>query len=379
MSHPLTERILQGAVPEAAKHAAAKGALPIPREDLIELWVCLRNDADAEVRMACKESLGEVEESEWLDLLPDYDFRQEVFEFAFRVLGRNKRILEAGLRNRGVSNASIKYVASSAKGSSLDMILDNQERLIRAPELVVAMLNNPALEKSQVRRIFDLAEQFFRENAEILSLLESKFSMRVGAAGGVFKEREEQPPLPTEIQPEAAEEEPPETSPEQEPGEEEFPEELLSEEPMEEEGVKTLYQQILTMPVSKKIELALKGNREARSLLIKDSNKTVQEAVLNSSRITEREVENITRMRSIPEDTLRKIARKQSWMKVYSIKKGIATNPKSPLTVALHQVVFLTDFDLRMMMRDRNISEVIRREAKKVFTKRHERKNLFKK
>jgi len=62
MSHPIVERILSGDAPANLKQAAARGAMPIPREDLIELWVLLRTDPDDEIRMACKENLADVSE-----------------------------------------------------------------------------------------------------------------------------------------------------------------------------------------------------------------------------------------------------------------------------------------------------------------------------
>ena len=69
MSHPIVERILSGDAPANLKQAAARGAMPIPREDLIELWVLLRTDPDDEIRMACKENLADVSEAEWKEWL----------------------------------------------------------------------------------------------------------------------------------------------------------------------------------------------------------------------------------------------------------------------------------------------------------------------
>ncbi|MEW5765094.1 MAG: hypothetical protein ACOYXN_02250 [Acidobacteriota bacterium] len=379
MTHPVVERILAGDVPANVKLAAARGALPIPREELIELWVQLRADEDGEVRLACKESLAGVAEAEWLDLLPDHPFSAPVLDFAVRVLGRNAKVLDAALRNRGVPTESLEWLAQQGTGEALDRVLDNQIRLLEAPTIVVAMLANPGLNPTQVRRIFDMAEQFFRDHPEIPSLLELRFGLKVGMAGGDFaRKKEAQAPAPVEGPPEA--EVPPPEIPEileskaETLGVADIPEYAFQDEPLTTEKFRNLYQQILVMSVPAKIELALKGNKEARGLLIRDSNKVVQEAVLDSPKLTEVEIESIVRMRILSEDLFRKIERNMEWMKRYSIMKAFMTNPKVPPGLTLKYVARLADQDLRLLTKDRNVTEVLRREAKKMYDLRHAQK-----
>lgn len=384
MSHPLVERILSGEVPPPVKLAAARGALPLPREDFLELWVHLRNDADPEVRLASKENLADVPEEEWIALLPDHPFPTPVLDFAVRVLGKNPKILDAALRNRGIADDTLSWLAQTASGEVLDRILDNQVRLIAAPSIAVALLSNPALSAGQVRRLFDMAEQFFRDRPEITSLLELRFGLKVGMAGGEFR-REAAPAEGPEAEAAVAEEaepapegfEPPETLPPVEgtAGLEALPEFAFTEEPLSAEKFRNLYQQILTMSVPAKIELALKGNKEARGLLIRDSNKVVQEAVLDSPKLTDVEIDGFVRMRNLPEDLFRKIERNHEWMKRYSVLKGFLTNPKVPPGLSLKYLPRLTDLDLKLLVKDRNVSELLRREARKVYEARHSQKS----
>ena len=115
-------------------------------------------------------------------------------------------------------------------------------------------------------------------------------------------------------------------------------------------------------------------------LLIRDSNKIVQEAVVDSPKITEGEIEAFCKMRNLPEELLRKIARNGEWMKLLPIARALATNPKTPVGVALPLVSRLTDFDLKNLLRDKNVSELVRREAKKIYEIRHTpRQTSFKK
>lgn len=374
MSHPIVERILSGDAPFNLKQAAARGAMPIPREDLIELWVLLRTDPDDEVRMACKENIAEVGEAEWREILPTHPFDPKVLDFAVRILGKTPSILQAALKNKGLGTDTLEWLAQNATGAPLDFLLDNQVRLLQSPSVVVAMLANNGLNPTQVRRIFDLAEQFFRDHSEIPSLLELRFGLKLGVAGGDFA-----PDLKEE------------TLPEQAPSDEfltlesideatlaaaeaEIPVALLLDDPIPAEEFKSLYQQILNMSVPAKVALALKGNKEARSLLIRDSNKVVQQAVIGSPKLTDSEVESIAKMRSIPDELVRHIARNKEWMKKYPILKALAINPKTPPGVAIVLIVSLQDFDLKMLLKDKNVSEVVRREARRIWEVRNTRK-----
>ncbi len=381
MTHPIVERILSGEAPPNLKQAAARGALPIPREDLIELWVLLRNDADGEVRMACKENLAEVSEQEWRETLPTYEFDPRVLDFAARVLGKNPNVLQATLKNKDVPGETLEWLAQNAKGSALDFMLDNQVRLIERPSIVVSMLANPGIEFSQVRRIFDLAEQFFREHPEIPSLLEQRYGLKLGIAGGTLERvREPLPQISSELA-EALEKEAIDLAA-LEQAEMEIPVELLTEGEgsLTQEEFKSLYQQILTMSVPAKVALALKGNKEARTWLIRDSNKVVQQAVLNSPKLTDGEVETIAKMRSIPDELVRIMARNKEWMKKYPILKALATNPKTPPGISITLITLLLDFDLKMLLKDKNVSEVVRREARRLWDARNSRKVIsFKK
>ena len=377
MSHPVVERILSGEVPVGVRATAAKGLLPIPREDQIELWACLRNDEDPEVRIACRESLSSVDHDEWLQLLPEGDFRPEFFDFAVRVLAKTPDLAEVLVANRSLPDEAMVRLAESAQPALLDRLLDAQNRMLAHPPLVVAMLNNPAITFTQVRRLFDMAEQFFREHSQIPEILETKFGLKIGHAGGAFTVEAPAPAAP------AAEAAPAEEAPAV-PAEAGEGAKVLaldqSDQELSEDQVKTLYQQLLTMSVPDKVSLAQKGNKEARTLLIRDSNKVVQEAVLDSPKITDGETETIAKMRNLPEELMRKIARNQDWMKRYGVVKGLATNPKTPPGVAVPLVNRLNDFDLKNLQKDKNVSDLVRREAKKLYEVRHApKKTEFKK
>src|SRR5256885_16340866 len=62
------------------------------------------------------------------------------------------------------------------------------------------------------------------------------------------------------------------------------------------------------MTVAQRVQFAMKGGSEARRTLIRDNNKVVQRAVLQSPRLTDQEVEAFAAMSSLTDEILRLIA-----------------------------------------------------------------------
>ena len=93
----------------------------------------------------------------------------------------------------------------------------------------------------------------------------------------------------------------------------------------------SMINRIMRMGMKDRVKLAMKGDREARNILIRDSNRIVAQAVIQNSRITENEVEKIAAMRSVPEDVLRQIANNRNWARNYSIVHNLARNPRTPI------------------------------------------------
>lgn len=133
-----------------------------------------------------------------------------------------------------------------------------------------------------------------------------------------------------------------------------------------EEVFQNLFQQVQQMRVSEKIQLALKGNKEARALLIKDSNKQVVMAVLNSPRLTEQEVEMIALSKNVSEEILRVIANNRSWLKNYMIVSALVNNPKTPVGLSLGFLKNLKPRELGITAKNKNIPEVVRSSANRL-------------
>jgi len=132
----------------------------------------------------------------------------------------------------------------------------------------------------------------------------------------------------------------------------------------------TLLQRIQRLSFGEKRLLALRGGKEVRSILIKDPNKEIVLAVLDNPKITETEIEIITKSRSVPEEILRKIIRKREWMKNYVIVLSVVSNPKTPAGNAVPLLSELKTKDLSILAKSKNISEAVRAASKRLLQAR---------
>ena len=136
----------------------------------------------------------------------------------------------------------------------------------------------------------------------------------------------------------------------------------------------TLLQQIGRMSVSQRVQFAMKGSSEARRTLIRDNNKVVQRAVLQSPRLTDQEVEGFATMSSLTDEILRQIANNRNFRKNYTVVRNLMNNPKTPLDVSMHMLPIMNAVDLKKLTTNKNVPETLRTTAIKLQRTRNELK-----
>ena len=146
--------------------------------------------------------------------------------------------------------------------------------------------------------------------------------------------------------------------------------ETFVEEPIRKARTESLLQRIQKLKVGEKIQLALRGNRDIRTILIRDPNKEVMLTVLENQKMTSSEIEIIAKQKTTHDEVLRTIAKKREWLKIYSIVHSLVTNPKTPKAIAVKHVTAIRLKDLELIQRNRNISEAVRAVAKKLIAVR---------
>jgi hypothetical protein len=126
-------------------------------------------------------------------------------------------------------------------------------------------------------------------------------------------------------------------------------------------------QKINGLDVKGRIQLALKGNKEERSLLIRDGTKVVALAVLEAPKLSDGEVEKFALQKNVLEAVLRQIPLKRRFMKNYIVVRNLVSNPRTPLDLGLGLMKHLLPQDLKNISANKEISETVRKLAMKMY------------
>lgn len=344
-SNPLVEQFKKGGVAKDLRLMAAQGALPLGPVDLLDLLHSLLADSEQEIRDEAQQTMAGVPKEELLPIGKDRTTPPQILGW---ILGNREEpdVLEGVLQNTTTSDDAIEAHAATLRMELAELVVINQVRLLRRTSLLVALEANPNLNNDQKRRLRELRESF-----------------KIGA------EYEEKPPAP---EPVAAPPPPepvvaaPEPIPEPEPlSEEELIARTLEPEELKEPEKLSLVRRLYTMSTKDKIITALKGDRQARAMLVRDPNRLVATAVLGSPNVTEAEIENFAGMRNVSDQILRIIGNHRDWTKKYSVVANLVKNPRTPLGISLGMVSRLNPRDLKAISIDKNVPEAIRKQAKK--------------
>lgn len=359
---PIADRILDGTAPEAARAAAARGVLPVPREVLITVLVHLGGEPGSALAPAARETLGTFTPDELARIFSSRQCDPTVLDHFARVPGLSGEPLVALMSNPAVSEDALVDIARSGAPAAVDLLLLNQERLVNAPAIVEALLVNPGLSQDQHRRLLDFVEHFAAPEAapEPGAALDPDLLGPVSEAElrSLLGSISDMPFIDLEVGEFLAGESVIE-------GIEEFGD--------LDAGFESIYKQILQMNGAQRLRAAMRGGREARQILIRDTNRIVCSAVLRNPRVTEDEVVGFAAQRSLSDDILRQIGSSRVWMGSYTVVLNLVRNPKTPQAIAMNHIARINTRDLMQIHRDRNIPEVIRRMARRTVETRESR------
>ena len=132
----------------------------------------------------------------------------------------------------------------------------------------------------------------------------------------------------------------------------------------------TISQQIMKLSVAKKVEWAnKKGNKEVRTILLRDPNKLVQLAVVHSPRITEDELAKLAMARTLSQEVLMYIYNSRQLTKNYTIRVNLVNNPKVPVAVSMRFLSTLRASELKALAKNKGVSSAIAGQARKLTEK----------
>jgi hypothetical protein len=141
-----------------------------------------------------------------------------------------------------------------------------------------------------------------------------------------------------------------------------------------EERRDSVLQKIAKLDIRGRITLAMRGSKEDRSILIRDSTKLVAIAVLESPKVSDGEVEKIALQKNVLEAVLRAIPLKRRFAKNYNIMRNLVQNPRTPLDLSLGLMKNLLIHDLKNLSGNKEVSDTIRKLALRMFKQKLEKK-----
>jgi len=412
----MIDLIRSSSVPSNLMQSAARGALSVPAEEMIEILVYLATQTKIFSERA-RLTLAAWDESSSRSVAGDPKAPKAVLDYLVDPGNLRPALLPALLENPSVSHESLANLASSASRYVVETILKS-ERVGHSPEILTALNSNPHLNEIQSRIVKEKLAHLGPETRGKSETTPAFGEAATAAGHSVSSEAESAEMASSETSPEDVPEETVtayltehavEISAE---ADKRFQpiggvhEELthgaeeVQAEPASAVGAATsamaqaaapqrapikkksflgaghekgnALQKIAQLDVKGRIQLAMKGNKEERSLLIRDGTKVVAIAVLESPKLTDSEVEKFAGQKNVLEAVLRSISMKRRFVKQYPVLRQLVFNPRTPIDVSLGLIKNLLVQDLRNLAGNKEVSETVRKLALRMFRQKLE-------
>lgn len=328
----LVEQVLSGQSHEL-QVLAAQGILPLPTEELIPLQVELSRSESWEIAAFARATLSEVE-PKLAAAFAATGATANVLEYFASELD-HPFVLEAVIRRRDTPRGILVFLASKVAPDLQETLLLRQDAIIEEPAILDALQSNPNVSLYSRRRIAEYREHLLPRRRQVESAPEA-----VPAAVGELS-AEDIAAIETAKKLPASGERDEKTG--------------LSE------------SQVRGLSVPLRIKLGRGASRTLRAILMRDTNQTVALSALNGSALSEDEVEQIAGSRSVVDEVLAEIARRRDWVNKYNVALALVKNPRVPAGTSVRLLPKLGVRDLRLLSRDRNVSDAVRSGADRLY------------
>lgn len=385
-SNPVVKALLEGTAPRPAQLAAARGILPLPQTDLFEVLVRFTSSDDVEIAGHAGKTLEEIDERLLEDAVRSGEVATCVLDYTAGRAGLSNSVYEGVVVNPKTPASAIEHLArTTAAADVLDLISINQQLLIQSPAIISAIIANPHRTPEAERRATETRREFF-EKERGAEQIANELRAQGKEAAAEFIENADADFLNTlsaeDVYSITAMIESPDAETDDSWLALEYLEEIYEETEGDRQAVVdkiigefkaegtdlpseriSIINRLMKMGMKDRARLAIKGDREARNILIRDPNRVIAQAVVNNPRITEQEVEKIAAMRTISEDILRQIANNRQWSRLYPVVHNLARNPRTPIANVMNILSRLQLKDLAALSKNRNVSDAVRRQA----------------
>lgn len=319
LSPEVLEDLRHGRATRERKMAICTGGGHLPPADRAEILAVLAGDADEMVSSRAQDAILSQPVESFVEALKREHALPALFSYAGKNLADKAGVCDAMVQNKHCAAEFLVPVVRHLSTIGIQSLMEELDRVSESPALASALEHSPSLTPEQKNQLHEL-------HGPGNPIDEAALAEAAAAA-----------------EPDAARRQ-------------------------------TLIQRLAKMTVAQRVQFAMKGGSEARRTLIRDTNKVVQRAVLQSPRLTDQEVEAFASMTSLTDEILRLIAGNRAFRKNYSVVRNLINNPKTPLDVTLHMLPMLNAVDLKRLTSNKNVPETLRTSALKLQRTRAELK-----
>jgi hypothetical protein len=396
---PILELIKKNAVPVNVMRSAARGALPLSADETLEVLVYMAQHPlfgqDARMTLAGWDAQSA------LEVLNKDTATPEVLLYYWQPENRRPVLMPTLIENPAIPENLLMELADTASRETVKMLLASA-RARSTPGVVEALLGNSNLNPEEALELQggnpqaevapqqpeQTLEEFEvlpdPESAAALEAFQREHAAAISAEEGKpFELVKDEEPAGEAITTDAAsvgEEsgEPVEavasTGAQAGAAQHAFARGIAPENADEFEAAEqkklTVLQRVSKLNVGQRIKLGFIGGKEERALLIRDTARLVQNAVLSSPKLTDAEAESFAASKNLQENVFREIARQRRFLKLYPVVRNLANNPRCPLDISLTLVKTLHVFDLKSLRHNKNVPDTIRKVAAKLYAEK---------
>jgi len=311
LSAEVLEDLRHGRATRERKIAVCTGGAHLSPADRAELLAVLAGDADEMVASRAQDAILSQPVESFVEALKREQALPALFSYAAKNLADKPGVCDAMVQNKNCPAEYLVPIVRHLSVLGIQALMEELDRVSESPALAAALEHSSSLtvdQKNQLRELHG-PDNLIDETAlaEAAAAVESDLARR-----------------------------------------------------------QTLIQRLAKMTVAQRVQFAMKGGSEARRTLIRDNNKVVQRAVLQSPRLTDQEVEAFAAMSSLTDEILRLIAGNRNFRKNYTVVRNLINNPKAPLDVTLHMLPMLNMVDLKRLTTNKNVPETLRTTAMKL-------------
>lgn len=378
-------RILPEDAPFTTKVVAARALLPLITADLVAVLYFLTFDSNERISKTAIENLELLPENILLPVMRDSNTSPKILTFLGLKNSGNTERAEMIALNQSTPDEVIAQMVRDCKDEGLiELYASNQNRFLRYPLLIQALAQNPLTPVSTLERIaqFYMLQTGRKYTEDIKPLIDADPTKMETAADSIPQEQA----LPVD-QESLPEEEIYEDADIDELLEEDIPEHISIEDVLKmdfnvnelfaqdflidpeaelsSEKRESLENRIRKMNVVQKMQVALRGNIEARNILMKSPNKMIQECVIKNQKITIDEIARIAHDKTMNMEIIRILSTNREWVRNYHVRLNLIYNPKTPLTTAIKWLSTINVKDLEKLGKSKQIPGMLAVTARK--------------